>query len=57
LRNGARRSRGYFPRSTKFTYRLDQRGDDELALFGSILNRALVSPPFPYARLVAESGE
>jgi transposase-like protein len=39
----------------EFTYRLNQRWD-ELALFGSILSRALVSPPFPYARLVAESG-
>ena len=39
----------------EFTYRLNQRWD-ELHLFRSIVSRALVSPPLPYARLVAESG-
>jgi transposase-like protein len=49
-------SKKHMPRYLdEFTYRLNQRWD-ELALFGSILSRALVSPPFPYARLVAESG-
>ena len=49
-------SKKHMPRYLdEFTYRLNQRWD-ELAVFGSILSRALVSPPFPYARLVAESG-
>jgi transposase-like protein len=39
----------------EFSYRLNQRWD-ELALFGSILARALVSPPLPYVRLEAKSG-
>ena len=49
-------SKKHMPRYLdEFTYRLNQRWD-ELHLFGSIVSRALVSPPLPYARLVAESG-
>jgi transposase-like protein len=38
----------------EFSYRFNQRWE-ERTLFGSILGRALVSSPFPYTRLVAES--
>jgi transposase-like protein len=49
-------SKKHMPRYLdEFTYRLNQRWD-EIALFGSILSRSLVSPPLPYARLVADSG-
>jgi transposase-like protein len=49
-------SKKHMPRYLdEFSYRLNQRWD-ERALFGSILARALVCPPFPYASLVAESG-
>lgn len=49
-------SKKHMPRYLdEFTYRLNQRWD-ELALFGSVLARAVVSPPLPYDRLVAESG-
>ena len=49
-------SKKHMPRYLdEFTYRLNQRWD-ELALFGSVLARAVVSPPLPYVRLVADSG-
>lgn len=49
-------SKKHMPRYLdEFSYRLNQRWD-ELVLFGAVLARAVVSPPLPYARLVAESG-